>query len=86
MQYGWIKGHRNVDGFVQMSDSDRKILTADGMSAGAGVAGVLKAGKKLARGIVGAYFSAGAGSIYKGVMIGFGMEGSWLDTIGGWLL
>lgn len=87
MQQGWIKGGHNRDGFVQMSETDRKILAADGYTAGAGVAQTLKKNaKRLGRGLAGAYFSACVGSIYKGVMIGFGMEGGWLDTIGGWLI
>lgn len=39
MQQGWIKGGHNSDGYVQqMSENDRKILTADGYTAGASLA------------------------------------------------
>jgi hypothetical protein len=66
-----------------LSATDDKILKADASAAGKAVITTAITGAIPIAPVTG-HFAGCVGSIYKGVIIGIGQEGTWLDVIGSW--
>lgn len=83
-QYGLFMSSYKNDGFILASESDKKILRADANGAGRGVIwGAITGGATGA--LINGWFGGCQASIYKGIIIGFKKEGTWLEDVGGWI-
>ncbi len=82
----WLEHASEFSNHTQhaISATDEKILKADASAAGKGLVTTLVTTQSITHAVTVAYFAGCVGSIHKGIVIGFGLEGSWWDVISGW--